>query len=110
MVENWLRYEQNIPKGIIGMFCSYLSQFSTVLVENWTVGKVAGIRTLTRTRTRRYPYPKPAGVAKPLQFPRQQQSSFVNEALFVQLLSLFDDSILRFLILLDLIEYMLSTL
>src|SRR5271155_2052044 len=51
------------------MFCSYLSQFSTVLAKNWTVGKFAGIRTLTRTRTRRYPYPKPAGVAKPLQFP-----------------------------------------
>src|SRR5271155_5703298 len=51
------------------MFCSYLSQFSTVLAKNWTVGKFAGIRTLTRTRTCRYPYPKPAGVAKPLQFP-----------------------------------------
>src|SRR5277367_894788 len=68
-VENWLRYEQNIPKGIFGMFCSYLSQFLTVLAENWTIGKVAGIRTFTRTRTRRYPYLQPAGVAKPLPFP-----------------------------------------
>src|SRR5271155_1882945 len=74
-VKNWLRYVQNNLKGIFGMFCSYLSQFSTVLAKNWTVGKVAGIRTLTRIRTRRYPYPKPAGVAKPLQFPNARQGN-----------------------------------
>src|SRR5271155_5069825 len=67
---------KTILTGVFGMFCSYLSQFLTVLAKNWTVGKVAGIRTLTRTRTRRYPYPKPAGVAKPLEFPKEDVARF----------------------------------
>src|SRR5277367_1610798 len=73
-VKNGLRYVQNNLKGIFGMFCSYLSQFLTILAKNWTVGTVASIRTLNLTHICRYPYPKPAGVAKPLQIPNWSPS------------------------------------
>src|SRR5271156_5922598 len=36
-VEHWLRYDQNILNIPFGMFCSYLSQFSTIWAENWRV-------------------------------------------------------------------------
>ena len=58
------------------MFCSYLSQFLTILAKNWTVGKGAGIRTLTctgRTRTR-----DPRGRAQPLLIPIRECHGFVS--------------------------------
>src|SRR6202522_1325703 len=43
---------KTLLKGVFGMFCSYLSQFLTILAKNWTVGKGAGIRTVPLPVTR----------------------------------------------------------